>query len=76
MISCFEKTYGRYFDDTAEYWKEKDKVIQKEIDLAMEKANKERLKLFKEDDPYEIHATEFITENFPKPPDKLTTGQF
>jgi hypothetical protein len=23
MIGCFENTYGRYFDDTAEYWKKK-----------------------------------------------------
>jgi hypothetical protein len=42
MIHCFEKTYGRCFDDTAEYWKEKDKVIQREIEFAMEKTNEEK----------------------------------
>jgi hypothetical protein len=51
-IRCFEKTYGIYFDDTAEHWKEKDKQIQKETELAMKKANEERLNLFKEDDPH------------------------
>jgi hypothetical protein len=55
MIHWFEKTYGRYFDDTAEYWRKQDKVIEKEIEFAMEKANEEKeekektLKLSKED---------------------------
>jgi hypothetical protein len=42
MIHCFEKTYGRYFDDTAEYWREKDKTVQKEIEFAIDEANKEK----------------------------------
>jgi hypothetical protein len=42
MIYCFEKTYGRYFDDTAEYWREKNKIVQKEIEFAMENGNDEK----------------------------------
>jgi hypothetical protein len=75
MIQCFEKTYGRYFDDTAEYWKEKDKVIQKEIELVMEKANEESLKLFKKEDPYEIRACKDVLDYYQRPPDKNETGQ-
>jgi hypothetical protein len=41
----------------------------------MEKANEERLKLFKEDDLYEIQAGKNITDYFPKPPDIVITGQ-
>jgi hypothetical protein len=43
MIHCFEITYGRYFDNNAKYWRKKDKVVQKEIEFAMDKANEEKL---------------------------------
>jgi hypothetical protein len=42
MIHCFEKTYGRYFDDTAKYWREKDKTVRKEITFAMDEAEIEK----------------------------------
>jgi hypothetical protein len=42
MIYCFEKTYGRYFDNTAEYWRKQDKVIEKVIEFAMDEGNKEK----------------------------------
>jgi hypothetical protein len=72
MIRCFEKTYGRYCDDTAEYWKEKDKQIQKEIEFNLERAKKEKANLYP-DNPYKIQANNFQLDNLPKLPDKDTT---
>jgi hypothetical protein len=78
MIHCFEKTYGRYFDDTAEYWREKDKIVLKEITFAMDEADKEKeIRKMDNLDPYVVHeprASRSIIENFPRPPDKDTTG--
>jgi hypothetical protein len=62
MISCSEKTYGRYFHNTAELWKEKDKEIEKEIQFSMDKAKEEKANLYPEY-PYEIQGDKFILDN-------------
>jgi hypothetical protein len=33
MLLCFEKSYWKYFDDSTEEWKERDKKRQKEIEF-------------------------------------------